>query len=72
LLTTDLRTIVPRQQTLRATVDWSYELLDEAERQMLRALAVFAGGWSLDAVEGVCDGGTRDEGRVEMTITRPS
>jgi predicted ATPase/DNA-binding CsgD family transcriptional regulator len=52
-LTTELRTIVPRQQTLRATVDWSYELLEDPERRLLRALAVFAGGWSLEAIEGV-------------------
>jgi len=62
-LTTDLRTIVPRQQTLRAAFDWSYELLDESERRMLRALAVFAGSWSLEAAETVCDVGARDEGR---------
>ncbi len=43
----------PRQQTLRATLDWSYELLDEPERRLLRRLAVFAGGWTLEAAEAV-------------------
>jgi predicted ATPase/DNA-binding SARP family transcriptional activator len=44
----------PRHQTLRAAMDWSYELLSEDERRLLRALAVFAGGFTLDAVAGVC------------------
>jgi predicted ATPase/DNA-binding XRE family transcriptional regulator len=43
-----------RQQTLRATLAWSYDLLGAAERTLLRRLAVFAGGWSLEAAEGVC------------------
>src|SRR5262249_2918112 len=50
-----------RQQTLRATVDWSYDLLAEAERTLLRRLAVFVGGWSLEAAEGVCVGAGLDE-----------
>ncbi len=45
----------PRQQTLRATISWSYELLDPAERQLFTLLAVFVGGATLDAVEAVCD-----------------
>jgi non-specific serine/threonine protein kinase len=44
-----------RQQTLRATIDWSYRLLDEATRQTFRALAVFRGGWSLNAAAVVCN-----------------
>ena len=44
-----------RQQTLRATIDWSYRLLDEATRQTFRALAVFRGGWCLSAAAVVCD-----------------
>jgi non-specific serine/threonine protein kinase len=71
-LTTDLRTIVPRQQTLRATVDWSYELLDEPERRMLRALAVFAGGFTLDAAESVCDRGASGEWRGTGGTCLPS
>jgi len=44
-----------RQQTLRATIDWSYQLLDKATRQTFRALAVFRGGWGLSAAAVVCD-----------------
>lgn len=54
LLTNGSRTVLPRQQTLRAVVDWSWELLDEGERAVLRRLAVFAGGCSLTAAEEVC------------------
>jgi non-specific serine/threonine protein kinase len=54
LLTAGSRAAPPRQQTLRATVDWSYYLLTEPERALLRRLAVFAGGWTLDAAEAVC------------------
>ena len=50
-------TAAPRQQTLRATLDWSYNLLSEAERAMFRRLSVFAGGWTLEAAEAVCSGG---------------
>jgi predicted ATPase/Tfp pilus assembly protein PilF len=56
LLTGGSRTAPPRQQTLRATLDWSYELLSEAERALLRRLSVFAGGCTLEAVEVVCAG----------------
>ncbi len=44
----------PRQQSLRATLDWSYALLSQAEQLLLRRLAVFVGGWTLDAAEAVC------------------
>ncbi|MCX4959634.1 AfsR/SARP family transcriptional regulator [Streptomyces virginiae] len=54
LLTGGARTVLPRQQTLRAVVDWSWELLDEAERTALRRLSVFAGGCDLAAAEAVC------------------
>lgn len=54
LLTTGSRTALPRQQTLRAVVDWSWELLDEGERDVLRRLSVFAGGCDLAAAEAVC------------------
>ena len=53
LLDSGDRTAPPRQQTLRAAVDWSYELLDEAEQTLLRRLAVFS-GWNLDMAEQVC------------------
>ncbi|MGI5352077.1 AfsR/SARP family transcriptional regulator [Streptomyces sp. CA-250714] len=54
LLTSGNRTVLPRQQTLRAVVDWSWELLDEAERAVLRRLAVFTGGCELEQAEEVC------------------
>jgi predicted ATPase/class 3 adenylate cyclase/DNA-binding CsgD family transcriptional regulator len=56
LLTGGARSAMARQQTLRASVDWSHELLGDDERTLLRRLAVFAGGWTLDAVERVCTG----------------
>src|SRR5205807_10557507 len=54
LLTGGSRTALPRQQTLRALIDWSYDLLSEEERALLRRLSVFAGGWTLEAAETVC------------------
>lgn len=57
LLVQGRRTALPRQQTLRATIDWSYELLDEPERMLLTRLSVFAGGWTLSAAEQVCTSG---------------
>ncbi|QQC88993.1 AfsR/SARP family transcriptional regulator [Streptomyces alfalfae] len=54
LLTSGARTVLPRQQTLRAVVDWSWGLLDAAERTVLRRLSVFAGGCDLPAAEAVC------------------
>ncbi|RPF34611.1 BTAD domain-containing putative transcriptional regulator [Streptomyces sp. TLI_185] len=60
LLTSGSRTVLPRQQTLRAVVDWSWELLDERERTVLREVSVFAGGWDLAAAEAVCTGPVTD------------
>ncbi|MGW0902108.1 AfsR/SARP family transcriptional regulator [Streptomyces sp. NPDC002853] len=54
LLTNGARTVLPRQQTLRAVVDWSWDLLDSPERTVLRRLSVFAGGCDLAAAEAVC------------------
>ena len=54
LLTSGSRTALPRQQTLRASIDWSWNLLSNPERTFLRRLAVFAGGWTLEAAESVC------------------
>jgi predicted ATPase/DNA-binding SARP family transcriptional activator/tetratricopeptide (TPR) repeat protein len=54
LLTGGSRTALPRHQTLRAVVDWSWDLLDDTERALLRRLAVFTGGATLEAVEHVC------------------
>jgi len=56
LLTSGSRTLLPRQQTLRAVVDWSWDLTDEPERAVLRRLSVFAGGCDLAAAEAVCGG----------------
>jgi predicted ATPase len=56
LLTGGSRTALPRQQTLRALIDWSYDLLSPSERALFRRLAVFAGGWTLAAAEAVCAG----------------
>ncbi len=54
LLVTGDQTVLPRQRTLRALIDWSYDLLTEAERALFQRLSVFAGGWSLEAAETVC------------------
>jgi predicted ATPase/class 3 adenylate cyclase len=54
LLTGGSRTALPRQQTLRALIGWSYDLLDNAEKSMLRHLAVFRGSWTLEATVAVC------------------
>jgi predicted ATPase/DNA-binding CsgD family transcriptional regulator len=54
LLTGGVRTTLPRHRTLRASVDWSYGLLSDEERVVLRRLAVFVGGFGIEAVEGVC------------------
>ena len=56
LLTGGSRTALPRQQTLRALIDWSYDLLTENERLLLRRLSVFAGSWTLESAEAVCAG----------------
>ncbi|WP_263168443.1 AfsR/SARP family transcriptional regulator [Streptomyces sp. SCSIO ZS0520] len=60
LLTSGSRTVLPRQQTLRAVVDWSWDLLDEQERTVLCEVAVFAGGWDLPGAEAVCSGPAAD------------
>src|SRR5580698_3755348 len=57
LLTTGNRTALPRHQTLRALIDWSYDLLTPQEQIVLGRLSVFAGGWTLDAAEAVASGG---------------
>jgi len=56
LLTGGSRTALPRQQTLKAMIDWSFNLLSPAERALLRRLSIFNGGWSLEAAEAVCAG----------------
>jgi predicted ATPase/class 3 adenylate cyclase len=64
LLTGGSRTALPRQQTLRALIDWSYDLLTEGERSVLRWLSVFSGGWTLEAAEAVCTGNGIEEWEV--------
>ena len=54
LLTGGSRTALPRQQTLRAMIDWSYSLLSDQEKVLFRRLAVFVGGWTLEAAESIC------------------
>src|SRR4030095_11871560 len=56
LLTGGARTALPRQQTLRALIDWSYDILSENERLLLCRLSVFAGGWTIEAAEAICTG----------------
>ncbi|MBI5876454.1 MAG: tetratricopeptide repeat protein [Chloroflexi bacterium] len=69
LLTGGSRTAMPRQQTLRAAVDWSHSLLTEPERVLLRRLAVFAGGWTLEAAETVCSSQKSDISSQTETST---
>ena len=64
LLAGGRRTALPRQQTLRALIDWSYDLLDEHERLVFRRLAVFAGSFSLEAASDVCSDEDVDAWRV--------
>jgi predicted ATPase/DNA-binding CsgD family transcriptional regulator len=78
LLTRGSRVAAPRHQTLRATMDWSYALLSGPERELLARLAIFPGGWTLEAAETVAseDGDGRrtgDEGRrMDPASLRPS
>ena len=69
LLTGGDRTGLPRQRTLRALIDWSYELLTPPEANLFRRLAVFAGGFSLDAAEAVGRHDGNDEPDVLDTLT---
>jgi predicted ATPase/DNA-binding SARP family transcriptional activator len=64
LLTGGSRTAQPRQQTMRATLDWSYDLLTEAERLLLARLSVFAGGWDLRGAEAICPGDGLHAGKI--------
>ena len=69
LLTSGSRTALPRHQTLRAVVDWSWELLTDAERMVLRRLSVFSGGASLEAAEQVCAGDGVEQDQVLELLT---
>ena len=65
LLTGGSRTALPRQQTLRALIDWSYDLLNDQEKTLLCRLSVFAGGWTLEAAEQVGAGESETERGIE-------
>ena len=69
LLTGGSRTALPRQQTLRSLIDWSYDLLHDPEKLLLQRLSVFAGGWTLEAAECVCAGGDVEDGAVLDLLT---
>ncbi|MCW3818369.1 winged helix-turn-helix domain-containing protein [Micromonospora sp. DR5-3] len=69
LLTGGSRTALPRHRTLRAVVDWSWELLTDAERAVLRRLSVFSGGASLEAAERVCAGDAVEPEEVLELLT---
>ncbi|HEX5807889.1 MAG TPA: tetratricopeptide repeat protein [Anaerolineales bacterium] len=64
LLTGGSRSSLPRHQTLRATIEWSYDLLTEKESLLFRRLAVFVGGWTLEAAEAVCSGEGIESGEI--------
>jgi predicted ATPase/DNA-binding SARP family transcriptional activator len=66
LLTSGSRTALPQHRTLRAVVDWSWELLTDAERMVLRRLSVFSGGASLEAAERVCAASAGEQRAVEQ------
>ena len=65
LLTGGSRTVLPRQQTLRALIDWSYDLLSASEKLLLCRLSVFAGGWTLEAAEQAGAGESATGARME-------
>jgi predicted ATPase/DNA-binding SARP family transcriptional activator len=69
LLTSGSRTALPRHRTLRAVIDWSWELLTDAERLVLRRLPVFSGGASLEAAERVCTGDAVEQDEVLEVLT---
>ena len=70
LLTSGRRTSLPRHRTLRATLDWSYNLLTDPERLLLRRLGVFAGGFSLEAVCAVTNRGNTSEAEVADRVSK--
>jgi non-specific serine/threonine protein kinase len=70
LLVGGSRSAPTRQQTMRATLDWSYGLLAEAECVVFQRLSVFVGGWSLEAAENVCSGGIVDRHGLLARLTR--
>jgi predicted ATPase len=76
VLSSRTRDVPQRQQTIRATINWSYQLLEPAEQLLFRQLGVFVGGWSLGAVEAVCGDGSDNlvqllEQLVEKSLVTP-
>lgn len=69
LLTGGSRAALPRHRTLRAAMDWSYDLLTEPQRTLLARLSVFAGGWTLEAAEAVCAGDGIDAPEIVNLLT---
>jgi predicted ATPase/DNA-binding SARP family transcriptional activator len=69
ILTRGRRTALPRQQTLRATLDWSYELLAPDEQTLLQRVSIFAGGWTLEAATLVCGNGQDEQSSVIETLS---
>jgi predicted ATPase/DNA-binding CsgD family transcriptional regulator len=67
LLTGGARDLPERQQTIRATIDWSYNLLEPADQRLFARLGVFVGGWTLEAAEVIC--GDRDAGTILDRLT---
>ena len=70
LLTGGSRTALPRQQTLRAAIDWSYDLLGQDERTLLERAAIFVGGWTFEAALAICPGDNLDEYEVLDTLSQ--
>jgi non-specific serine/threonine protein kinase len=68
LLTGGDPTAMPRQQTLRASIEWSYELLSSPERMLLRRLAVFSGGWALEGAEAIAGGGELEQAASALEV----
>jgi predicted ATPase len=64
LLTSSLRTVPLRHQTLEAALDWSYQLLSGEEKKVLQHLSVFASGWTLNAAETICSDGSLHQSEV--------
>ena len=69
LLTGGSRSALPRQQTLRSLIDWSYDLLGDSEKSLFRRLSVFAGGWTLEIAEQVCFGDGVEDADVLDLLT---
>ena len=72
LLTGGGQSALARHQTLKALVDWSYDLLSEPERRLLGRLSVFAGSWTLEAAEAVCAGAADGEAIPRRGNSRPA